>query len=299
MEIVIHAGTHKTATTQFQSICYENKTLLEKHGVLYPEINFIPKKRGSIDWPKDPRSIRQHSFLQRMARTGDNEDLGRFFRESVKSAKAKNCDLILLSGEDMESALIDNSIAHAINSQAKEAGLESIRWIFVKRKSCDYFQSLYSQLARQRFVCSPLSLLTQIESNGFAVIGNRYGVFHFVFDLSRRCELMERNFGTPVKMINFEDFVASGHAGVTLLSEICRKNLSGLINYSGVDTKKTNKSMDPQSREILYICAYLGVEPSQEIYEQNLNLFNPLIEYRVKEITNCINRAKASLAIYD
>ena len=57
--------------------------------------------------------------------------------------------------------------------------------------------------------------------------------------------------------------------------------------------------MDPQSREILYICAYLGVEPSQEIYEQNLNLFNPLIEYRVKEITNCINRAKASLAIYD
>ena len=36
IRLVIHAGTHKTATTASQGVCFENRELLATWGVIYP-----------------------------------------------------------------------------------------------------------------------------------------------------------------------------------------------------------------------------------------------------------------------
>ena len=36
--IVLHIGTHKTATTTIQNVFHRNATLLAQHGIVYPRL---------------------------------------------------------------------------------------------------------------------------------------------------------------------------------------------------------------------------------------------------------------------
>ena len=46
MKLLLHAGTHKTATTEFQATCYANHELLSKSGLYYPINDLLPENFG-------------------------------------------------------------------------------------------------------------------------------------------------------------------------------------------------------------------------------------------------------------
>ena len=140
MKLLLHAGTHKTATTEFQATCYLNHELLSKSGLLYPLTELLPENTGINSLGKGP--YKQHSFLQRLTVKNDKQSVFQFFKDSCHHARQLNCPLTLCSGEDLESALIDNSIATFLEKEARRAGYDEIEWIFVKRKSSDYYSSL-------------------------------------------------------------------------------------------------------------------------------------------------------------
>ena len=85
IRLFIHAGTHKTATTAFQGVCFENRALLATWGVIYP-------------------FARQHSELAHQLQRGELNNL----RCSLDLFRTKFADdnTLLLSGEDFENVLV-------------------------------------------------------------------------------------------------------------------------------------------------------------------------------------------------
>ncbi len=48
MKLIIHSGTHKTATTTFQYICEKNINLMGNNGLYYPIIQLTKNNLGDI-----------------------------------------------------------------------------------------------------------------------------------------------------------------------------------------------------------------------------------------------------------
>ncbi len=54
-KVVLHIGTHKTATTTIQDMFHKNAELLERHGVIYPRIGRVTGHHGLVyDWGRLP-----------------------------------------------------------------------------------------------------------------------------------------------------------------------------------------------------------------------------------------------------
>ena len=81
IRLFIHAGTHKTATTAFQGVCFENRELLATWGVFYP-------------------FARQHSELAHQLQRGELNNL-RCLLDLIRK-KFDDDTTLLLSGEDFE-----------------------------------------------------------------------------------------------------------------------------------------------------------------------------------------------------
>ena len=295
MKLLLHAGTHKTATTEFQETCYANHELLSESGLFYP-INDLLSENFGISSLSTQKSFKQHSFLQRLAVKNDKSSTFQFFKDSFQQARQLNCPLTLCSGEDLESALIDNSIVTFIEKEAKRAGYDDIEWIFVKRNSFDYYASLYSQLARQATVCDPLTLLQSIQKHGYYSVSNAVGVFHYVFDIIQRCEKFKAFTSGSVRIIPFEKFIGNGaFAGSSLLV--------GLINKSVVDdfsiVGSRNKSLTGLDREARYLLAYCNIAATSDNYNQLKDEFDFFIKRRMEVFEYCLDQARHTLSKYD
>ena len=83
MKLILHAGTHKTASTSFQKKCFLNSEYLNTLGIHYPKLHFFPQddliKRDILLQNKRPFDLQQHSFIARFINKGFITDLKRFF----------------------------------------------------------------------------------------------------------------------------------------------------------------------------------------------------------------------------
>jgi len=110
IRLFIHAGTHKTATTAFQGVCFENRELLATWGVTY-------------------LFARQHSELTHQLQRGELND----FRCLLDPIRTKFADdtTLLLSGEDFENVLVDGEIAINLENEVAKRGFAPVEWYFV------------------------------------------------------------------------------------------------------------------------------------------------------------------------
>jgi len=283
VKLIIHAGTHKTATTSFQSKCMHHREELMDSGILYPVLNFKPENKniykllgGNIH---KLSLIQQHSYLLRLLQQDSEEDVKRFFLESLEIAHSKGCEYVLISGEDLENCLIDNSLAQRIVEIGISAGFSNIQWVFTKRDGVDYFYSLYYQLATQRVTCNPLSLIESIDQNGYFVVSNPNGVFFFVFDLSRRVTALEEKIGCDIDILSYVDFLEIA-PGFNLIKRLASTENS--IDYfkSNVAVNRTKASLD--SIEFKYACNYLSLDHSQLTFDLHKDLLVPIINIRLQ-----------------
>ena len=133
MKLIVHAGTHKTATTSFQRLCYNNFENLIASRVLYPKY----------------RNWKQHSYLAWQFQRQNQPVISDFFHEVKNAIEAFGCEKAILSGEDFENSLIDHTMANNLENTARLAGFNEIEWVFVRRQPSQYLQAIYGELSKQ------------------------------------------------------------------------------------------------------------------------------------------------------
>ncbi|MBW3042436.1 hypothetical protein [Prochlorococcus marinus] len=280
MKLILHAGTHKTASTSFQNNCFLNSKYLNNLGIHYPKLHFLPKdnllKQEILLQKKSPLDLQQHSFIPRFINKGFINDLKRFFLETYQAAKDINANYVLCSGEDMENCLVDLLLGREIVNQAKIIGFKSVEWIFIKRKSVEYYFSLYSQLAKQRITCDPITMIESIENNGYLTAQNMHGTFYYVFDLINRTKRLEDFTDTTISVINFHDFIniSPGYNLIKTYSPM-KSDLSFFKENIKINTTKKDEGI-----EIKHLFNFLSLDHSNQNYYKRQNIYDEVIRRR-------------------
>lgn len=170
MQLFVHAGLHKTATTSFQVLCHRNAQLLAEGGVLYTELT---------------PGVPAHHCLPLALIGRDHDTLAQKLAELRESAQVAGCDRVLVSAEDFENALVETHLAGDFESLAYAAGFQSVDWLFVHRDPWRYFNSLYAELSKHGIPVSIRSAGKQVLRFGTLSVASARFQWKFVFDFAR------------------------------------------------------------------------------------------------------------------
>lgn len=135
-KVVLHIGTHKTATTTIQDMFHKNASLLEKHGLVYPRLGRVTGHHGLVyDWASLPpvyelgsSSLDAFSWIARKYASRDVT--------------------VFLSSEEFSrhdpKALVDFTAV-----RERLAPFDEIEVICVLRTQWQFMQSIYLELSRR------------------------------------------------------------------------------------------------------------------------------------------------------
>ena len=144
MRLIVHCGLHKTASTYLQHLLHDHREPLAKRGVFYQHA---------------PEFAAHHRVGWALLR-GDPTLLDAMLEE----AAAERCHTIILSSEDLESALFAPGIATLIDASAARAGAE-VEWHIVLRDPGAYFASLFAQL-QWHVYADALTMFAEVMNKG-------------------------------------------------------------------------------------------------------------------------------------
>ena len=265
MKLVIHAGTHKTASTTFQNLCMSSRATLEKDGVLFPMYS---------NWE-------QHSFAAWMLQKRDFANLKLFLNSAFSQTEKKDCKITLISGEDFENCLVDTHLAYEFETIARSSGYTELEWVVVKRDQFDYLQSIYAEKSMYQ-MCLDLELMANlIIDYGFISPGGRRYNYKFVFDILKFSEIFKQNVNSNFQIIYYEDFIAD-FAGKPLLKKFLGEKSLNTLRTSSKSIGSLKKRDNIRTVEFRYVANFLGVNPSKEFYESNVGLVDDLVAHRIK-----------------
>ncbi|WP_417267841.1 hypothetical protein [Celeribacter baekdonensis] len=136
--LVIHMGTHKTATTHIQDTLYKNRRLLRKHGLVYPTLG---RERGhhglASGWiPLGPRY--SYKDPERRLRTLNRGVLGRL----------KDSGTVFISSEEFSRW----NPHHVDMAQLRDlvTDFDEVKVICALRTQSGFIQSVYQQVSDDR-----------------------------------------------------------------------------------------------------------------------------------------------------
>ncbi|MGB7244824.1 MAG: hypothetical protein WBC93_22390 [Sulfitobacter sp.] len=133
--IVIHIGTHKTATTHLQDMFFANRKLLKSKGVVFPYLGRTHGQHGlASDWIKMP-------FPYAMANSK------RAWRKLVRAHSGKP-HTVFVSSEEL-SRLRPTKVDMAELRQLV-AGFDQVQVICTLRNQASFVQSVYQQVSTGR-----------------------------------------------------------------------------------------------------------------------------------------------------
>jgi hypothetical protein len=145
--VVLHIGTHKTATTTLQDMFRQHADTLASHGLIYPQID--PRHTGHhglvMDWNTLPKAYALSggsiAALQRIARD-----------------HAAGDHTVLLSSEEFSRGAEDARVDFRA-VRAALAGFDRIEVVCVLREQWRFLQSVYVEVSRTRSPRRPPDLL--------------------------------------------------------------------------------------------------------------------------------------------
>lgn len=136
-KVILHIGTHKTATTTIQDMFAANAKLLARHGVIYPKLGKATGHHGlAMDWnrwlPKIYEAGGSIAALEKLAR-----DYGQ--TEST----------VFLSSEELSRGAASERVDFTAIRQALR-GFAEVEVICVLREQAQYLQSIYLEVSKKR-----------------------------------------------------------------------------------------------------------------------------------------------------
>ena len=152
--LVLHIGTHKTATTTVQDTFHNNRTLLAEQGVVYPDLGRHSGHHGLLtDWISLPAAYE-------LSGGGINN-----LRALAKEYVDKDVTLFL-SSEEMSRG---GGAGGKVDMQALAqifAGFESVKILCFLRSQWQFLQSVYLEIARTRIPPPPHQIVAEALETG-------------------------------------------------------------------------------------------------------------------------------------
>ena len=258
--LIIHCGTHKTATSAFQYTCYRNHSTLLRSGILYPKIKKIERTIHGRE------ILTQHSIVARSLSANKSSYAENFFKQARIAMKKNNCHILLLSGEDFENILVDSMLLEKLITLSRNIGLGSPKLIFTIREPMQYFCSMYSELSKKQVLIDFKSAAIAAANTGFFAcpapansLGESFGFngFYAINTKGLVKRLSSRFRNLSITSSSFESFIhpSPGHK---FLSQLLSKKTHDLIDF-GTENDFKNARLDDLQVEVNYAESFLGV----------------------------------------
>jgi hypothetical protein len=164
-KVILHIGTHKTATTTLQDMFWENSALLEEHGVIYPRLNQHTGHHGLVlNWEGRPQV-----YELPKGSMGTLAELAETYAGTDKT--------LFLSSEEFSR---DRSLTRMEDIRDVLSAFDEIEVICVLRTQWQFLQSAYLEVSKKRIPVRPPELVKPIiESNIFEGLWVDY---HIILD---------------------------------------------------------------------------------------------------------------------
>ena len=152
-KVVLHIGTHKTATTTIQDTFFKNSALLAKHGIVYPRQGKAAGHHGlAHDWGDMPAIYKLPE--------GSREALRNLAKTYAKSDRT-----LFLSSEEFSRADPKAAMDFA-EIRALLSDFDEIEVVCVVRHQWQFIQSVYLELSRVYLTPRPPLLVGNSIRNG-------------------------------------------------------------------------------------------------------------------------------------
>jgi hypothetical protein len=207
MKLMLHIGTHKTATTTIQHVLAGNRRSLLKLGVWYPAYSEVlpgvPDHYAHLDVAKG---------LMYDARAFTPETVATFFaRLRERSAKMSKLDTVLISAEPFYRGRMPGGSSYwesrrqYISNLRDTITFDDVEVVLVLRRQDEYLESLYNEHVKTtRYSKDIWSFLTDYRSR---------------FEYKRQIRLWAEYFPT-LNVYVYEDLVKSGNVTQAFLEVV-------------------------------------------------------------------------------
>lgn len=153
--LIIHVGTHKTATTYIQDSFHQNRALLKQHGVIYPKIGIAHGQHSLatawVDLPAEYAIADPRKAWLELAETYGKGDATVFVSSEELSRLQPTC----VDMPDLASLT---------------KGFDDVRIICTLRNQAGFIQSIYQELSRG-FVVGPWPAMFQRSLEKLLIAG--------------------------------------------------------------------------------------------------------------------------------
>ncbi len=167
MDVFIHIGCHKTATSSFQTLASSQIDSLSKLSIFYPN---------------SPSCC--HKEVSRELEFGNLEYLSVLANRYIEVNNGKG--VLLISSEDLEGLLIYPNKALLIENLLYKSGYKNIYWYLTSRIQFEYFESLYSELSKGNGLTVEYRYLAEcILKYGYYEAMLPKGNISYIFDYKR------------------------------------------------------------------------------------------------------------------
>ena len=271
--LFIHIGTHKTASTTFQRICFGFKNLLLKNNIVYPELEDYPgiNNHAPIAWHLDQL---------------DKLEGQHYLEKILNTPLSTQCSTTLLSSEDFENMLINHNMLEKIEEIAQKLGFCKVELVVVTRDSKNYLKSIYNQLSKHGAVLDYPTIARSAEKTGYFTCSLSH--FNYYFAIKPRPFIDELKKKFPKIIIhhyNYDEFTET-FAGKVFISKLLPEEAVKLIET--FDLKKhqilsSNESMTELEVETQYAINALRINTSETTISKNyLHLIEQIARHRLE-----------------
>ncbi len=155
-KVVLHIGTHKTATTTIQNTFWSNSDLLRGHGIIYPRLSTRPNVTGHhglvCDWAQLPEVYRLPQ--------GSRDDL-----KKLSDQYSDGDNLVFLSSEEFSRGNPGRT-TDFVELRELLSGFDEIQVVCTLRTQWQFLQSVYLEMSKYHNPRRPPSLVKPVISTG-------------------------------------------------------------------------------------------------------------------------------------
>ena len=210
MRLIIHIGLHKTGTTSFQNFLHLNRDALLKAGVLYPEMG-----EHESHWVIPNQIVRNNwNYV---------ED---YMKTSLTNAKKANIKTVFISSEDFELFLFEGYLASQFEKLILNLGYSKIYWVSILRNQWDYFNSIYSEMSKNKVCLNYATAGEEILNFGEISMGTNVYRWRFAFDYDTIIQRFLDQINGSFSAYSFEQFTSTDVIGQEFINKIIGDDLN-------------------------------------------------------------------------
>ncbi|MGJ0125606.1 hypothetical protein [Campylobacter coli] len=274
MTAYVHIGIAKTGTTSIQNFLYQNKELLLKQGIFFPQsigkkehrafaaLNYSEYKN---DWFCKTNFLQNKEQLLRKQK----DIFGVLNNELQKSSEKYFFDKIIISSEGIQAYLNSENEYRILKNNLEKLNIGSIKIIIYIRNQFDLYCSLFSQRIKNGRICDSIEKYA----------GELDADYKNVYEFKKTIEYCAEVFGMENVIVGV--FEKDSFFKNDLIEDFCNKTQIKL-NNEFVKTKNENETLNLLGMNLLLrlnsVMPYWNSN-SENVTRKNINLVQYVEKY--------------------